>query len=199
MRRHFRRLAGYLQDAVVRENVSANDDWFTQAVTAVKEFVLRLVKPKPDDRYRTAVPLIPLKAAAGAFSDPQIITDGEWEWVEPDTTRKLRPGMFVAKVVGKSMEPAIPDGSYCLFASPVTGSRSGKTVLVQMHEVTDPESGERFTVKRYESEKQAADDGTWRHVKITLHPVNKDFSPILLTTEDEGSVAVVAEVVEVLR
>lgn len=32
------------------------------------------------------------------------------EWVEPQTTRKLRAGMFVAQVVGKSMEPRIPDG-----------------------------------------------------------------------------------------
>ena len=54
-------------------------------------------------------------------------------------------------------------------------------------------------MKRYESEKQAADDGTWRHVKITLHSVNKDFQPIEPSTDDEGSVAVVAEVVEVLR
>lgn len=106
--------------------------------------------------------------------------------------------MFVAQVVGKSMEPAIPDGSYCLFAAPVEGTRQGKTVLVQLTDATDPESGERYTVKRYFSEKAASKDGTWRHVRITLKPNNAQYRPIELMVEDEGRVSVVAEVVDVL-
>ena len=106
--------------------------------------------------------------------------------------------MFVAQVVGKSMEPAIPDGAYCLFAAPVTGARQGKTVLVQLRDVTDPETGERYTVKRYESEKTQGEE-SWRHTKITLKPVNADFEPIVLTGADEGQLQVVAELVEVLR
>ena len=105
--------------------------------------------------------------------------------------------MFVAQVVGKSMEPRIPDGAYCLFASPVTGTRQGRTVLVQLRDAVDPDTGERFTVKRYRSEKTADEDG-WRHIRIVLEPVNPEFAPIELKTEDEGSVAVVAELVEVI-
>ena len=82
----------------------------------------------------TCVPLVPLKAAAGAFSDPQHVEDDNWEWVAVDSKHRLRPGMFVAQVVGKSMEPAIPDGSYCLFRAPVTGTRQGKIVLVQLRD-----------------------------------------------------------------
>ena len=105
--------------------------------------------------------------------------------------------MFVAQVVGKSMEPAIPDGAYCLFAAPVEGTRQGKTVLVQMRDAADPESGQRYTVKRYESEK--ADNGdSWQHTKIVLKPVNTDFEPIVLTGADEEQLQVIAEVVEVL-
>jgi len=70
-------------------------------------------------------------------------------------------------------------------------------VLVQLRAATDPESGERYTVKRYESEKERHSD-SWRHTKITLKPVNSDFESIVLTGEDEGQVQVVAEVVEVL-
>ena len=92
---------------------------------------------------------------------------------------------------------AIPDGAYCLFAAPVEGTRQGKTVLVQMRDTADPESGERYTVKRYESQK-AGDGDAWRHTAITLHPVNTDFEPIVLTGEDEEPLQVVAEVVEVL-
>ena len=88
-------------------------------------------------------------------------------------------------------------GAHCLFAAPAGGSRQGKTVLVQMRDGADPESGERYTVKRYESEREA-DDDSWRHTKITLGPLNPDFEPIVLTGADEGSRQVVAEVVEVL-
>ena len=80
---------------------------------------------------------------------------------------------------------------------PVTGTRQGRTVLVQLRDAVDPDTGERFTVKRYRSEK-TADGGGWRHVRIVLEPVNPEFEPIELTTEDEDSVAVVAELLEVI-
>ena len=158
---------------------------------------LRLVKPQPEERYLTCVPLVPLKAAAGAFSDPQQIDDDDFAWAAVETTRRLRRGMFVAQVVGKSMEPTIPDGAYCLFAAPVEGTRQGRTVLVQMRDGADPESGERYTVKRYESEK-AGDGDAWQHTTITLHPVNTHFEPIVLTGEGEEPLQVIAEVVDVL-
>jgi SOS-response transcriptional repressor LexA len=161
-------------------------------------FRLRMVQPRLEDRYVTCVPFVPLKVAAGAFSDPQHVEDENWEWVEIKSQRRLRPGMFVAQVVGKSMEPAIPDGSYCLFAAPVEGSRQGKTVLVQLRDAVDPETGERYTVKRYESEKVET-DGSWQHSKITLKPVNPEFEAIELTDAQEGQLQVIAECIEVLR
>ena len=105
--------------------------------------------------------------------------------------------MFVAQVVGKSMEPTISDGSYCLFAAPVTGTRQGKIVLVQLRDAMDSESGERYTVKRYESEK-TKDRDSWRHAAITLKPLNPDFEPIVIDRADDGQLQVVAELVEVL-
>jgi type I restriction enzyme R subunit len=158
---------------------------------------LHVIEPTVEERYVTCVPLVPLKAAAGAFGDPQHVPDEGFEWVAVETRRRLRPGMFVAQVVGKSMEPAIPDGAYCLFAAPVEGTRRGKTVLVQLRDAIDPESGERYTVKRYESKKAKKGD-SWRHEKITLKPVNSDFKSIALTGADEGQLQVVAEFVEVL-
>ena len=178
---------------VLEQAAVLSDAW-----AIVQQFRPRIVRPRPEDRYVTCVPLIPLKAAAGAFSDPQIVEDDNWKWIEIETRHRLRRGMFVAQVVGRSMEPAIPDGSYCLFTSPVAGSRQGRTVLVQLRDSKDPETGERYTVKRYQSEKVNAQDETWRHSRITLHPNNPAFQPIILTSDDEESVHVVAEVVEVL-
>ena len=159
----------------------------------------RVVACRPEERYVSCVPLVPLKAAAGAFSDPQHIEDDDFKWIEVGSRKRLRPGMFVAQVVGKSMEPAIPDGAWCLFRSPVEGTRQGKTVLVQLRDSVDPETGERYTVKRYESEKnRVKEHDSWRHKRITLRPVNPDFEPIVLTGEGDGSLQVIAELVEVV-
>lgn len=168
------------------------------APAKVIPFRPRTVEPKPAERYVTCVPLVPLKAAAGTFSDPQHIEDDGFEWVAVESRHRLRKGMFVAQVVGKSMEPAIPDGAYCLFRAPVEGTRKGKTVLVQLRDASDPETGQRYTVKRYESEKAAKGD-SWRHERITLKPANPDFDPIVLTGADVGELQVIAELVEVLR
>ena len=156
------------------------------------------VEPAREDRYVTCVPLVPLKVAAGAFSDPQYVEDNDFEWVKVASRHRLRKGMFVAQVVGKSMEPRIPDGSWCLFRTSVEGTRQGKTVLARLRDVTDPETDQRYTVKRYESEKVQQGDSL-RHVKITLKPVNPDFDPIVLTGADEGEFRVIAELVEVLE
>jgi hypothetical protein len=88
-------------------------------------FQLRMVHPRPEDHYVTCVPFVTLKIAAETFGDGQYVENENWEWAEISTTRHLRPGMFVAQVVGKSMEPQIPDGSYCLFVAPVEGQRRG--------------------------------------------------------------------------
>ena len=155
--------------------------------------------PTFDERYRTCVPLIPLQAAAGGFGDPSGDLLATAEWVQIKSTHRLREGMFVAQVTGKSMEPRIADGAHCLFHGPVKGSRDGKVVLVRLRDEVDPETGERFTVKRYSSKKENADDGTWHHRTITLSPVNPDFEPIVLTGDDENRIDVVAELIEVLR
>ncbi len=200
MTRHFRRLAGYLGAGELRSRLRDDSSWFGSAADgdAVTRPRLRIVRPEPKDRFVSCVPLVPLKAAAGGFGDVQNLQAEEWEWAEVESLRPLRPGMFVAQVVGKSMEPLIPDGSYCLFAAPVAGSRLGKTVLVGLQDAADPETGERFTVKRYESEKVTDEEGTWRHVRVTLRPLNAAFEPIELDAEEETMVRVVAELVEVL-
>jgi SOS-response transcriptional repressor LexA len=200
MVRHFRKLAGYLGASDLRDRVRIDPSWFDRAAegaASVVHFVPKKVMPEPHERYVNCVPLIPLKVAAGQFSDPQRVDENDFEWVDL-TGRRLRRGMFVAQVVGKSMEPDIADGSYCLFAGPVEGSRQGKTVLVQLRDQVDPENGERYTVKKYTSEKTASADGAWRHVKVTLKPANTAFQPIVLTADDEGAVQVVAELVAAL-
>ena len=201
MVRHFRRLASYLGQQDRRDAIRGDTAWFhaDAASAASRERHLRIVRPSPAERYVRCVPLVPLQAAAGGFGGPQnIVEDDEWDWVEVDTNRALRPGMFVARVVGRSMEPVIPDGSYCLFSSPVAGTRQGRIVLAKLGSERDPETDEGYTVKRWESEKTSSDDGTWRHVTVRLKPDNPEFEPIVLTVDDEDTVTVAAEMIEVI-
>ena len=118
-------------------------------------------------------------------------------WVSQGS-RKGNPSAGAVKLPWA--EPQVPDGAWCLFAVPVEGTRQGKTVLVELRDEIDPETGERYTVKRYESEKASeggAGDG-WRHARVVLRPRNPRFRPIVLAPEHERQVRVVAELVEVL-
>ncbi|MCE2559207.1 MAG: hypothetical protein J4F98_11515 [Acidobacteria bacterium] len=164
----------------------------------VLPFRPRTVEPAPEDRYVTCVPLVPLKAAAGRFSSQQLVEeDAGLEWAEVRSRHRLRPGMFVAQVVGRSMEPTIPDGSWCLFRGPVEGSRQGRNVLVQLRDATDPETGQHYTVKRYRSEKAKRSE-SWRHKRITLEPANPEFEEIEFLDAEEDELQIVAELVDVL-
>ncbi len=166
-----------------------------------KVLPFRIVRPNKGEHFRTCVPLTSLRAAAGRFSEEQSGFDdrAEWaeEWVTWDGAPALEPGMFVAKVYGDSMEPEIPNGSYCLFRSPRGGSRQGKRLLVWHSGISDPSTGGQYTLKVYTSEK-AADDEGWRHTKIVLKPLNSVHQSIVLTPESEDQVRVIAEFVGVL-
>lgn len=152
----------------------------------------------PSDQFSSCVPFYSLQAAAGAFgAEQEVEPEG---WVEVDTFRRLEKGMFVAQVVGHSMEPRIPDGSYCLFKFPVVGSRSGRIVLVQHREISDPDHGGRYTVKQYESTKRVPSDESqedWGHEQIVFKPLNKDYADIPFEGDPE-ELRVIAEFIEVL-
>lgn len=155
-----------------------------------------LVDSDAEEAFTTAIPLLSLRAAAGGFGES---TDVEPEaWVRPNTGKRLDRGMFVAQVVGHSMEPRIPDGAYCIFRSPVAGSRSGKIVLVQHHAIDDSETGGSYTVKEFDSREVTGKESGERAGTIYLRPLNQAYAPIELRDVSEGQVRVIAELVEVL-
>ena len=83
--------------------------------------------------FVTHLPFYGLRAAATKFGeefDQAEVSEPE-AWLRAPRGLRLSDGMFVAQVVGRSMEPLIPDGSYCLFRGPVVGSRQGKRLLIE--------------------------------------------------------------------
>jgi SOS-response transcriptional repressor LexA len=141
------------------------------------------------------VPVYELAAAAGAFSEEQV--PEPMGWLRP-LDRKVRPADFLAQVRGHSMEPTIPDGSWCLFRSNVVGSRNGRVLLVQHRSITDPEHGGRFTVKRYRSEKVAAQD-SWEHASVALVPDNPAYGTIDIDPQQSRDLRIIAEFIDLLK
>jgi SOS-response transcriptional repressor LexA len=136
--------------------------------------------------YVTHLPLYSVRAAAGSYGERQRAE--EEGWIEVPEGLPVRKGLFVARVVGRSMEPEIPSGSLCIFREPGAGSRNGKLVLVE--DQSEPEHGERYTVKRYRSVKKAAGDGGgWEHAEIWMEPLNPEFEPWQLTEDKPARVA----------
>jgi phage repressor protein C with HTH and peptisase S24 domain len=139
----------------------------------------------------THLPRYSLAVAAGAFLENRTVDAEGWE--EAPLSLRLAPEMFVARVVGRSMEPLIPDGSLCVFRCGVTGSRQGRLVLV---EELGGGADDRYTVKRYQSGKTQSEEG-WTHDRIILEPLNPQFEAWELKPEEERY-RIVAEFVQVL-
>ena len=149
------------------------------------------------DRYSGYLPVYSLQAVATAFSEEQKLPDVVG-WKKINIRKKFDNDYFIAKAVGRSMETTILDGSWCLFRLERGGSRNGKIVLVESRLVSDPETHQRYTVKRYYSEKEYFKDSTWKHKKITLSPDNKEFKDIVLINVSGDDFHVVAEFIAVL-
>ena len=104
----------------------------------------------------------------------------------------VKPGMFVARVTGTSMERLIPDGSWCLFRPCPAGSREGRNVLVQFAWLGAGENGGRFAVQKYHSEKTVTTDG-WRHARIPFPPLNPAFDPIDVEPDGVAGISIIGE------
>jgi len=143
-------------------------------------------------KFVTHLPRYSLAVAAGRFLENREVTEEGWEEGPPGL--RLTPDMFVARIAGRSMEPLIPPGSLCVFRAGVTGSRQGRLVLV---EALGQGMNDRYTVKRYRSEKRQAPDGSWKHERICLEPLNPEYEAWDLEPEDERY-RVIAEFVTVL-
>ncbi len=146
-------------------------------------------------RYTTHAPVYDLSAAAGEWGPEGIPAEIGWIAVP---NQPLSRGMFAARVTGRSMEPIIPSDSWCLFRPCPAGSREGRMLLVQVNTQSDPEDGGRYTVKRYHSVKRATEDG-WEHQTIQLEPLNNDYQPIEIFSEEADDIRVVGEFVCVIE
>jgi SOS-response transcriptional repressor LexA len=156
------------------------DQWFDRHVEA------STVEP-----YRTHLPLYSLRAAATRFGEDMQVEEQDWVRIPEDL--RGSENLFVAHVVGRSMEPRIPDGSLNVFRAPVAGSRQNKLVLVEL--LGELDSSARYTIKRYTSRKAHRGEDEWEHEAIRLEPLNPEFEALEL---EPDRLRVIAEWVRTL-
>lgn len=146
-------------------------------------------------QYTTHVPVYDLVAAAGSWGPDGVPSEIGWMKVP---RQRLSQGMFAARVIGESMEPKIPSGSWCLFRPCPAGTRQNRLLLVQLNSFMDPIDGGRYTVKKYLSETEAIED-SWQHKSITLAPLNPAFPPIPIHPDEADDMRIIGEFVSVIE
>ena len=129
-------LLRWLEDSLsnvvrVSERQSVAVDAFSRVLDRLFDEHVEKVAVEP---FRTHVPLFSLRAAAGSLGE-EMESEAE-DWVPAPEGMRLDPDLFVAHVVGRSMEPRIPDGSLNLFRLHPAGSRQNKILLIQRFGVT---------------------------------------------------------------
>jgi phage repressor protein C with HTH and peptisase S24 domain len=179
-----------LSNAVrVSERQSVEVDAFSRVLERLYTEHVEKVAVEP---FQTHVPLYSLRAAAGSLGEE--MESAAEDWVPAPEGMHLAPDLFVAHVVGHSMEPRIPDGSLNLFRLHPAGSRQGKILLIQRFGVTDDSA--RYTIKRYTSKKIQTSEDEWQHERIRLEPLNPDYEAWDVDPQD---FAVVAEWLRVIE
>ena len=172
------RVAKYLVGRERQREVKADTTWFDRAEQekapggrGAGRPALRLIRC--DEGDDDALPIYDLRVAAGAFAEgqvPEVIGYGRVQ----DGPR--RTGLFVAQVVGDSMNKVAPKGAWCLWQhlreAGVTAAAVGEDLVVHRPAGVDPELG-AFTFKRLvetQDGRKLVPMSTNRHDAITLRP-----------------------------
>ncbi len=149
------------------------------------------------ERFETAVPFYDLAAAASSFTASQ--SPASLGWIRLPRRRRVRdPSVFAAKVVGKSMEPGIPDDTLALFrafpagTAPPPTALDNRRVVVELREASDGELGGRYTLKRW---RVTQVDARGRCTEVELRPDNPSYRTLRLGASGD-EVRVVAEFLE---
>jgi phage repressor protein C with HTH and peptisase S24 domain len=181
--RYLRSLEDCLSNALgVSERQTVAVDAFSRVLDRLYDEHVEKLAVEP---FRTHVPLYSLRAAAGGLGE-EMQSEAE-DWVRAPEGMRLDPYLFVAHVVGNSMEPRIPDGSLNLFRFHPAGSRQNKILLIQRFGAMDESA--RYTVKKYTSRKTFTGEDQWHHEQIRLEPLNPEHQAWDVEPEDFAVVA----------
>ncbi len=147
-------------------------------------------------KYKEYLPVYSLAVACGKFGEG---TDASPKgWMKVNLGREFDENWFICQVFGYSMQPRIPDRSWCVFRKYQGGTRQDLIILAQHRGISDPDTGGAYSVKKYTSKKKEEGAEPWQHVGITLEPLNKDYPPIIITEDTAEDFKIIAEFITVV-
>ena len=176
------RLLGLCLNECKREGLRYHDLYYPVYVSKTKTIRMALspgTALKVLDTFQIGfIPLYSLRVACGYFEnggnpEAEGWLDATDKGFTPDPKR-----YFVVHAKGRSMLPKIKDGDLCVFEWCVGEPENGDITLTQCLDI-DEDYGERYTIKRYYSEKGAGKDGS-QNSRIELRPLNPDYDVIEL-------------------
>jgi transcriptional regulator with XRE-family HTH domain len=144
-------------------------------------------RPAGQGQQRRAIAVMDIHAVAGLVplhAEGQVATRLQ----PPKGAGWEQEGLFIARVSGDSMTPAIPDGAWCLFRQPAEQPWVGRTLLVHL-----PDTG-GWLLKRVAAV-EAPESGGWR-VRLTSR--NPAYSALELAIDDPSELVVAGEWLAVL-
>lgn len=143
------RIAKYLIGKDKQRSVREDTAWFDRAVSDERPRTARVLRfVRTTARTPDSIPIVDLRAAAGAFSTGQSPEEIGHAVVQ---SLVLRPGYFVAQIIGDSMNEVAPPDAWCLWqhlgVPEAPAVAPGENLLVRRPTGSDPEFGE-YTFKQ---------------------------------------------------
>lgn len=147
-------------------------------------------------QYTEYLPLYTIKAACGYFGEGEAVD--ELGWIKVDKMGKLNKNMFIVEAKGKSMEPLIHDGNYCVFNHQSAGSHQNKIVLVQHRNFYDEDTTGCYSIKIYNSKKNYNELDEWKHSEIILMPKNPLYNPVSIPEDESDDFKIIGEFIGII-
>jgi hypothetical protein len=150
--------------------------------------------------WKDAVPLVSIRTMMIDDDYQQTLDGGTWdkELITWEGHPEFEEGMFVARVLGDAMEPAIQAGSYCLFCKAGDALPEDEIMLVRHPKINDPHSGGDWTVRKATFTGAAAETDDWKHGQIKLEAEDLSVGPVVIDLANDSAPQVVGELVGVL-
>jgi type III restriction enzyme len=136
------------------------------------------VKPDNSTAWKTCLPLVTVVTAVEKLQIKQLNLDvySDWsdDWITWDDMPDIEEGMFVARILGKAMEPDISSGAYAIFLK--TKKPSIDSIVLLSHpKIFDPHTGTNCTVVVLENKEEVTSVEDRKHSRLTIRWSNPDY------------------------
>ena len=132
-----------------------------------------------------------VRVSCGPLKDTCELSDKKTflRWALVPSGISERENLFCVRSAGKSMTPRIRPGQWCILYKDEVGAAGSRNGEIVLYRDCSKAGMERYTLKKYRSEVEQRPDGSWRHLRIRLYPLNEaEYELIDLSPGDEQNI-----------